>query len=256
MVQLNRIFIIIATVCSVVFSNSCTVRKVESGPLESRTVQYAPFHSLEVKGSIQVEYTEGPVQPAVIEADEETLERVSMEVKDGHLTIGLKDGNSICIGKSQPVKVTLSSLCLDKIVMSGSGGIKVMSPLHSDSLTIVVAGSGTAEMDSVLCRGSFIASIAGSGTIKAGYIQAATADHDIAGSGEIEVVEKGVLSSSFSIAGSGIVEASLDSCGKVSAEIAGSGVMEFSGRVDRFEQQISGSGCIDIHKLAITSVRQ
>ena len=186
-----------------------------SGDLATEERDVDNFDAIRSSGSFDVEVTIGQ-QPALeITFDDNLLDQVKTEVKNGTLHIYSKE--SFNSRKGCDIKITIPGLTSVKV--SGSGDFKIFG-LAGDEFEYEVSGSGDLEASGTVEVVRI--EVSGSGDVDARDLKAKRAYVDIAGSGDVEVWADEVFD----------------------GHIAGSGDIAFYGNPDKISRHIAGSGDI------------
>lgn len=220
--------------------HSCGGRRVKgSGNIITATRSVQEYHKVALKGSMDVEFTQGPAQAAVIEADDNILPYIELNIHDDELVIDLKD--HISIKSHHGIKIKLTAPDVYQLALLGSGNIKVTNTLENpDPVHFKLTGAGNVE--GIVNSPKVIASSAGSGDIK---ITGETKDLEvrIAGSGNFDGGDLRTETTKVTIAGSG--DAEVHASVKLTAKIMGSGDVSYKGSPE-VSSDIAGSG--SVHK--------
>jgi hypothetical protein len=188
---------------------------------------------------MDIEFTQGPAEAAVIEAEDNIIKYIQLEVHGDELVVDLKD--NISIKTHDDIKIKLTAPDVYQLALSGSGNIKVINALENDApVRFKLSGSGNVE--GAVNSPEVIASSAGSGNIK---LTGETKDLEvsIAGSGNFEGGDLHTENTKVTIAGSGDV--SVHASQKLNAKIVGSGDISYKGSPE-VSSNIAGSG--SVHK--------
>lgn len=218
--------VMVGMVAAAALGGCNTSRGGDAGPNVERTFQVGAFDRIEVAGPYEVEVRTGG-QPGVrASGAERDVERMSVEVRDGKLTIHpLRRTMSFGWSRHRKVAVAVTVPALRGAEIAGSGGIFV-DRVAGDTFEGGVAGSGGLRLGQVDARQLKLA-IAGSGGIQAAAGRAGNAEYEIAGSGAIEAGGVVAETASIDIAGSGNVRANATRSAMV--DIAGSGDVAVTG---------------------------
>lgn len=206
-----------------------------TGEVIRKGLTVAPFHGIEVEGSIDVVLKQAGAQSVEVEAQANIVELITTEVKNGVWIIGTREGYST----DKPFVVHVSVPNIDVVHISGSGDVKSESMFTVDNVDLQVQGSGditvsfTAKTIKALIQGSgdveikgtcttLQAEVEGSGDVDADDLKAQTADVEVAGSGDISVN----------------VSESLE------AAVAGSGNVTYVGKPAKLDKSVAGSGTV------------
>ncbi len=187
------------------------------GPKVTKTLDLASFDGLALTISADVMVRQGSTQSVKIEAQQNIIDNLKKEVKDGVWKIGFEknvrnldgvkiwvtvpDLNQIAVSGSGSVigEGKFSNLGDLSLSISGSGDIK----FDADSKNLSVAISGSGDMDLAGSTGASTMKISGSGDITAFDLTARTCEVKISGSGDSSVNVSESLE--VAIAGSGDV---------------------------------------------------
>ncbi len=229
-----------------------------NGEIVTKERAVSDFSKLKVSGSFDVVITSDRTNNISINTDENLMEYIVTEVKEGALIIKTKKYYNLRPSNHRNIKVEVPMKALELAALSGSGSIKSDETIKTESIdtkmsgsgkvnlkidadgdvSASVAGSGKIELDvdadgtraslsgsgRVTLSGSsksFKVSLAGSGSIKARELAAETSDISLSGSGRIEVQVSEALKAR--VAGSGSVGYMAHSSTKVDSKVSGSG---------------------------------
>ncbi|MCU1412523.1 MAG: hypothetical protein JWR04_3230 [Rhodoglobus sp.] len=202
------------------------------GPVvsEDRQIDAATAVVLDTSGDLMI--TEG--EPSlVIHAAAAVLDRLTADVRNGELVLGVKPGTpGILLGRIS-YELTLPSL--ERLELNGSGDVD--SEISASSLEVEISGSGNLDIDSIDAT-SVSLDISGSGDVE---FSGRTDDFEasIDGSGDVRADDLDSARASLEIDGSGDMTVAASDTLRVS--ISGSGSVRYSGSPE-VEQDISGSG--------------
>ena len=182
---------------------------------ESRTV--SGFEAVRLEGSGDVTITQTGSESLTIEADDNILPKLTSDVVDGTLVLGVKKDETI--SPSHPIKYTVTVAKLTGIALAGSGNIDAR-PITTGTLSVDLSGSGNTTVQGQAM--SQAVSIAGSGNYRGQDFATGSAKVDISGSGSVTVRVQDTLD--VRIAGSGSVTYYGDP--KVTQNVSGSGSVQ------------------------------
>jgi len=169
-----------------------------------------------------------------IEAEENLLPYMRIEVQGGRLLIGTERG--VSLAPTTTIRYRLTVKEIEAIELSGSGKI-VTSPLTCSEMELNLPGSGEIRIGGLSAR-VLEASISGSGDIEVpGKVSRVTVD--ISGSGEYDGGGLESDTADVSISGSG--DATVWVRDRLSASISGSGDVDYYGEPS-VTKRVSGSG--------------
>jgi len=170
-----------------------------------------------------------------IEASDNVLSRLEVEVKGDRLIIKTKKGNWNWGGDKVKAWVTLPTI--EGLSVSGSGELVTQGTIRVSNLGLAVSGSGDLEVD--IDGGNIDGSISGSGKIMA----KGSGDElslSISGSGKFVGDDLKVAECQARISGSG--NARVYATEEIDASISGSGTVYYRGDPKRKYSKASGSG--------------
>lgn len=223
---------------------SCTAqwgKKIKgNGNVVTLQRSVANYDGVSVSGWFDVELIDGPEGELSLEGEENLLDYIITEVKNGSLNIRVKKGANLKPSNwNQGIRVTVPVEEIESISMSGSGDIVGKTTLKASSFKTAMSGSGditidvTAKTMTATMSGSgdmslsgnvtnFEATVSGSGDIKAYDLTADNVQATISGSADIKVTAKEMLK----------------------ARVSGSGDISYRGNPKKVDTKTSGSGDI------------
>jgi hypothetical protein len=187
------------------------------GPVVTKTLDIASFDGLKLAISADVMVRQGSPQSVKIEGQQNIIDNIKKEVKDGSWRIGF-DKN---VRKHEQVKIWVTVPNLDELAVSGSGSIigegrftnlknlslavsgsgDIKFDADSDQMDVAISGSGNMELAGKTSASNI--SISGSGNVGAFHLETNTCEVRISGSGDSSVNVRESLQ--VAIAGSGDV---------------------------------------------------
>lgn len=207
---------------------------------EQRDVRQFQGISFGVSGKLYIQ--QGKEYKLELEGDEDVLEEIETEVRDGILRIRDKRRWGWSWSTKQKITAWVTLPEVEEISVSGSGKIENESPIRADELELSVSGSGFIELDELSCDRMEV-SISGSGRLALAGKQALDAmDISISGSGNVHSEDLEAEELSVSVSGSGNCYVSVSQ--KLRARISGSGSVYYQGRPEYVDAKTSGSGKI------------
>ncbi|MGB5460002.1 MAG: head GIN domain-containing protein [Eudoraea sp.] len=200
------------------------------------------YDAIAVAGWFDVILVDGQEGKLSIEGDENLLEYIKTEVKEGKLVIKVKKGFNLQPSswkKDGGIYVTVPVESVSEVSLSGSGDIVGKKTISASEFSTNMSGSGdiTLDVDSKTVTASmsgsgdinlsgtaevFNVQISGSGDIKAYDLMADTVDASISGSADIQVTANKMLK----------------------ARVSGSGDIHYRGDATIIDSKSSGSGNI------------
>lgn len=231
------IFACISISCSGGFESSVYEGTIKGeGDMITMNLDIPDFHSIKLNNGANVHITQGDQQSVKIEGQENVIEVLNKEVKDGVWAIR----NTHKVKKSKKVNIYITMPTVELIHVNGSGNLKGQNTFKNlKDVALGVAGSGNMSFDfegeDVKC------SVSGSGNMTLSLV-ADEIDGAIAGSGNIKVAG---TANNFNgrISGSGSMAGSELSVEVADIKIAGSGDCKI-GVSDLLTAKVSGSGSV------------
>ena len=237
LIQFSIIFLIgISAACS----QSKDVRQVDF------------FNAIHSAGSWDVYIKKGDTEKVVIESESGPIDKIQTEVKDNTLTIKMEERSWSFSNNFRNVKIYVTFTELGEINGSGSGTIRLESPLDSEDISIKSSGSGNfyAEQDlkaaddlRIINSGSStIINNSGSGGIKIGGGEINSQSIRLSGSGNMHMEDLMSRNCEIRKSGSGNVYVSVSEI--LSGSSSGSGNVYVKSGKPKLHFHFSGSGKI------------
>lgn len=220
---------------------SCVVRTIEgSGNVVTETRQVSGFESIGLSHMGVVVLTQSETEGLTVRADDNLLEYIVTEVKDGSLRLGVTSEAALTVLRpTEPIVFEVSFRELSALAVSGSGSFEV-GRLETGLLNMSVSGSGDIEIGD-LTAAELHTSISGSGQVSvAGEARAQTVS--VSGSGRYDAQDLVTQNGDVSVSGSGLV--ALNATERLDVRISGSGTVRYSGEPSVTED-VSGSGRLE-----------
>ena len=231
------IFILLTiTACRLPFINITT----GSGSLTSRTYDVSGFNAIQLDGAGELIITQGDKEALEIEAEDNIIDSLTVEVRNGTLVIGFTEKpwrNTII--PTRTTTYTLSVKELTQITINGAGSVKNAS-LETSSLAINFNGAGQAKLDD-LSADSLSIRLLGTGTIAVSG-KVASQVIEIDGAGDYQGADLMTESTTVSIDGLG--NAIVWATENLDVTINGSGSVSYYGS-PHVTQEISGLGDVN-----------
>lgn len=178
------------------------------------------------------------------------LEAIDVTVKNGNLVVDASEEvhKQMAALRRYPLfKLHVTTPRVELLGVAGSGDVRVVTDVTTETLTVSLTGSGEVHTRGVQCRGDVFILLAGSGNINLGALHGRKLISKITGSGDIKMsdVELGG-DAELLLAGSGDMALGDVRAAALSAKIAGSGSIQTLGvQVDKsVEAACNGSGDI------------
>jgi hypothetical protein len=182
---------------------------------EQRPVSGFDRISVSGQGTVHVELT--GTELLEVEAEDNVLEVLTIEVVDGRLELGAEPFTSI--EPTRDIIYRITAAHLTDVAISGSADLDVAT-VDGPGFVVSISGSGSVRPSGT--TGELAVDISGSGRFLGDALESTTAEVSISGSGEADVR----------------VADSLD------ASVSGSGVIRYAGSPTTVQKKVSGSGSI------------
>jgi len=199
------------------------------------------YTSLASGGPISIDIVYGSSNSIDIQGDENILPYIETFVRDGKLTIKVKD--LVTIKPSMEVKVKVSMKTINTITQSGSGNITGNGDFTNDGqANIGISGSGSIRLSFAKFNDADI-KMSGSGSLELTGDIVQSLDISQSGSGRINCVNAPSASVFARVSGSGNIK--VNAIKMISAHVSGSGRIYYTGNADQVDTKVSGSGGIE-----------
>lgn len=216
-----------------------------SGSVITEVRNLTGFTQIENEMEAEVYITQGTEYEVKVQAQQNLLEEVIMEMNGDELQIYSKH----CLNKHDPIKIYITLPTLTRVDISGSGFAVTTGKFTTNSLTLVVSGSGYFQAQDSIFTDNMSATVSGSGRID--FIgESRTANTVISGSGLINMVGRGYSSDTglqstldLTVSGSGAIQAFEYPVEVCHFTISGSGLGQVNVST-LLEGTISGSGSL------------
>ncbi len=203
------------------------------GPQVVKTLDVDNFKGITLAFSATVYLTQGDTYSVKVEGQENIIDNIETEVRDGHWKIKFDEN----VGRHDKLTLWITMPTLNKAAISGSGALKGETVFRDlNEVDVSISGSGDIQLE--LEANSVNTRISGSGDIR--LRGSATAHRvKISGSGDVDTVDLRSQETSVRISGSGDCRVHAEESLEVST--SGSGDVYYSGR-PRVSAKVSGSG--------------
>lgn len=189
------------------------------GDVESQVRQVSGFDKIELDIDAEVEYYQDSVYYVEVQAQSNLFYNLHTEVNnDGSLEIYFKNW----VRSHKSVKVIVHSPNMTAFKINGSGNIKSLHLLNTNSMETEISGSGNISFENLVAN---------------------SLDSEISGSGDLSILGGNVSIQEIEISGSGKIKNSALISAKSIIEISGSGDVEVN-CTDAMDVEISGSGTV------------
>ncbi len=210
-----------------------------NGNLKTEKRSSAEYDEIKLQGFFDIDLVAGKEGEINIQAEENLLPFIKIEVEGNTLKIYQEKGKNLQPSKSMKILVTVPFEKISAVSLSGSGDVNTKNQIKTDKFTATLSGSGDVNLD--VDSSDLEAKLSGSGDVRLkGKADKLTAR--ISGSGDItadELVSKDV---DAGISGSGNIRVNCSE--NLTARISGSGDIIYKGDPKTKDTKVSGSGNI------------
>ncbi|MBT8308121.1 MAG: DUF2807 domain-containing protein [Maribacter sp.] len=198
------------------------------------------YDAVAVSGWFDVDLVDGNEGDITLKGEENLLEYIITEVKDGKLVIKVEKGMNLKPSSwKEGIHVTVPIESINAVSLSGSGDIVGKKTIKTGSFKTSMSGSGDITLD--VDASSIDASMSGSGDIN---LSGSTTDFDvtISGSGDIKAYE--LVADNVDATVSGSADIKVTAKESLKARVSGSGDIHYKGNPGKVDTKTSGSGDI------------
>lgn len=240
---MNKILTLGITLCMVAFANAQWGKKIKgNGNVVTIERSTEDYDAISVSGWFDVILVDGKEGKLSIEGDENLLEHIKTEVKDGQLVIKVEKGYNLQPSswkKDGGIYITVPVESVNSVSLSGSGDIVGKKTISASEFNTSMSGSGDITLD--LESKMVSASMSGSGDIK---LSGSTEvfEVQISGSGDIKAYE--LIADKVHAIVSGSADIKVTANEELVARVSGSGDIHYRGDPKKIDSKTSGSGDI------------
>lgn len=211
-----------------------------NGNLKTITRNTPDYDGIKCAGSFDYVLVAGTEGNITLEGEENLLEHIITEVKNGNLVIRTENRINLRPSWNKSIKITIPFKDISSVSLAGSGDLWNEDTIASNTLDVSLAGSGDVVLK--IDAASTKASIAGSGNLT---LKGTTDNLEakVAGSGDFHGFELQANHTDVSVAGSG--DAEVVSKESLRARVSGSGDIEYKGNPKTEDTKVAGSGKIE-----------
>ena len=228
----------------VLFTVSCSAQwgKKVNGNGKVVTIERSTgdYDAVAISGWFDVDLVDGNEGDVSLKGEENLLEHIITEVKDGKLVIKVEKGINLKPSTwKEGIHITVPVESINAVSLSGSGDIVGKKTIKTTSFNTSMSGSGDITLD--LDASSISASMSGSGDIN---LSGSTTDLNvtISGSGDIKAYELEADNVDANVSGSADIKVTANE--RLKARVSGSGDIHYKGNPEKVDTKTSGSGDI------------
>ena len=215
---------------------AATLSEPAQAATETRSVADFDEVVFAVAGEVSIE--QGPRETLTLDAEPAVLRKITTEVHDRRLLIGLVPGR---VETQQPIRIKLGVRTLRAFESRTAGAISI-GPLRSDALALVLAGGGSIRLDRLENARSLDVRITGAGEVAVGGGKVVAQRLAIAGMGTYSAPKLASERAEVAIDGNG--EAQLAASATLAVRIGGVGHVRYRGD-PAVTRSIRGIGTIE-----------
>jgi hypothetical protein len=210
-----------------------------NGNMTKITRTTSDYDAINCAGSLDYILVAGNEGNITIEGEENLLEYIITEVKDGNLIVKTKNNFYLKTSYNKTIKITIPFKDIDEVSLAGSGDLWNEDKITANKLEVSLAGSGDIVLD--VEATSVDGSLSGSGDMT---LKGSTNDLEVslAGSGDVHGFGLQANNTDVSVAGSGDIK--IVSNKSLKARVSGSGDIQYKGNPTKEDTKVSGSGSI------------
>jgi hypothetical protein len=166
---------------SEIFNFSLKIGKEKgSGRMATESRSVANFSQIDVSSVFQVEVIAQSEFSVEVEADDNLLQFIRTEVRDGRLEISL----SKSVKTSNPMRVRISAPNIDRVEASGASRVNVTN-LKSSEITLDTSGASKINLSGETSK--LVVDVSGASQIDAGSLTTNAANIDASGASHVNV---------------------------------------------------------------------
>lgn len=199
------------------------------------------YNSIAVAGWFDVALVDGREGELTLEGEENLLEYIITEVKNGKLTVKVKKGyylKSSSWDKGN-INITIPFESINALSMSGSGDIVGKKTIKATDFETSMSGSG--DMELTVEATNATVSVSGSGDMSLAGT-AKNVEIKISGSGDIKAYDLSADNVTATVSGSADIKVTANEV--LTARVSGSGDIYYRGNPKKVDSKTSGSGDI------------
>lgn len=235
---MKKLILFVFAICTVTIVNA--QKKVKgNGNMTKITRSTTSYNGVKCAGSFDYILEAGTEGNITIEGEENLLDYIITEVKDGVLIVKTKKMVSLRTSYNKTITVTIPFQDISSVSLAGSGDLWSKNTINADTFKASISGSGDVSL--TIQANSIEASVAGSGdlTLKG---NTTNLEASVAGSGDFHGFDLEADNTTVSVAGSG--DADVVSRNYLKARVSGSGDIEYKGNPEIEDTKVAGSGSI------------
>jgi hypothetical protein len=154
---------------------------VGSGKLVSQHRSVPAFHAARLDGIGKVIVAQGTTEKVRVEADDNIIDFITTEVRDGVLRIGIKEASY----DSVTVNIYISMKEIEAAIIEGAGEFASVTPMRCQRLSLLLKGSGSVNFYGMTDELNIL--LSGMGEVQCSNLVATICSVRISGMGNCQV---------------------------------------------------------------------
>jgi len=199
------------------------------------------YDAVAIGGWFDVEIVSGQEGSVSLRGEENLLEYIITEVKDGKLVVKVEKGVNLqpSSWKSGGISVSIPVEEINSLSMSGSGDLQGKTVLKASDFKTRMSGSGDMEIE--VEAENLEVTVSGSGDMD---LEGSTNNLrvQISGSGDVHAYELSANNVDATVSGSANIQVTANE--SLKARVSGSGDISYRGNPEKIDSKTSGSGDI------------
>ncbi len=238
---MKKILILGVSMLCMTFTYAQWGKKIKgNGNIITENRNTGPYDAIFISGSFDVELVDGKEGELTLKGEENLLEYIVTEIRDGKLVVKVEKGINLSPSSwKKGIFITIPVESVDAVTLSGSGDIVGKKTITTDNFKTDISGSGDISLS--VSAISVKASISGSGDIT---LAGKTEDFEVrvSGSGDVNAYELSAKNVTANVSGSADIEVTATET--IQARVSGSGDISYRGNPKKIDTKTSGSGDI------------
>lgn len=210
-----------------------------NGNITTDTRNVGDYEAISLSGFFDVELIDGKEGKITIQGDENIINHIKTEVKNGKLVIKAEKGMNLTPSRNSKLLVTVPVEHINEATLSGSGDIVGKTTLVSNTFETSISGSGDISLK--VEAKELKASMSGSGDIN---LSGSATDFTIRVSGSGDISAYDLQADYVKALVSGSADIKVTAKETIDARVSGSGDIRYRGNPKKIESKTSGSGGI------------
>lgn len=239
--------------------SGCASEAADGGKGDAQTVSRAvelkgSFEALSLSGVANATFTRAEGEPSVVvNAPEDVIDLVTVEVKGGTLYVSTKDMKNKNF-KDKRIEVAISCERLGDVSIKGTGGLTCNDALEGESVSVTVSGTGGVSCQQGIEADVVSLKLSGTGGIHSERIACQRCSADLSGTGGFHAGELKADDVSLHLSGTGAMHIGGIDARSISAHNSGTGSINLSGKAEEAEYHSSGTGSVNAEDCEVKNV--